>query len=62
MCPADRAEHARIFLILQLAFASPAALPSAGNDELYSELAEHLRQTRSGRAVAVVLNALWIVA
>jgi hypothetical protein len=59
---ADWAEHARILLVLQSAFVLPAAFPGAGYNELDSKLAEHLRQTRSGRTVAVVLDALRIVA
>jgi len=38
------------------------AFPSTSNDKLHSQLAEHLAQPRSGRAISVVLNALWIVA
>jgi hypothetical protein len=55
---ADRAEHSRILLILELTFASPAAFPGTDNNKLDSKLAEHLRQPRSGRAIAVVLDAL----
>ena len=62
MGPADRAEHSGILLILQFALANPAAFPSAGDNELDSKLAEHLGQTRSRSAIAVVLDALCIVA
>lgn len=56
--PADRAEHARILLILQFALANPSAVLGAGDNELDTKLAEHLGETRPGTAVAVVLDAL----
>lgn len=62
MCPADRAKDTSILPVLQLALIRPAALPGAGHNELDSKLAEYLGQTRSGRPVAVVLDALRIVA
>lgn len=58
MCPADRAKDTSILPVLQSALVRPAAFPSAGHNELDSKLAEHLGQTRSGRPVAVVLDAL----
>lgn len=60
-CAADWAEHSRILLILQLALAGPAAFPGAGHNELDSKLAEHLRQSRLGRAVPMALDALRVV-
>ena len=62
MRPADRAEDTGILLVLQLALIRSAAFPGARDNELDSKLAEHLGQTRSGRPVAVVLDALGIVA
>ena len=56
MRPADRAEHAVVLLILQLPFAGPAAFPRAGDNELYSELAE----TYGKRALDVPLPWSWI--
>ncbi|HEY6250437.1 MAG TPA: hypothetical protein VI685_10790 [Candidatus Angelobacter sp.] len=60
--PADWAKHARILLVFRPALIRPAAFPGAGHNELDSKLAEHLRQTRSGRTVAMVLDTLRIVA
>ena len=54
---AGRAEHSRILLVLELAFTCSATLPSTSNNKLDSQLAEHLRQSRPGGAVAIVLNA-----
>jgi hypothetical protein len=48
--------------VLELPLICPAVLPRTGDNELNSQLTEHLRQTRSGRAITVVLDALWIVA
>ena len=50
--PADGAEHSRVFAVLQLAFARPAAFPGAGHNKLHCHFAEHLGQPRSGRAGA----------
>lgn len=61
-CAADRAEHSRILLVLEFPFASAASLPGTSNDKLDSQLAEHLRQPCPGRAIAMVLDALRIVA
>ncbi|HEY6252004.1 MAG TPA: hypothetical protein VI685_18770 [Candidatus Angelobacter sp.] len=62
VCAADWAKYTRIFLILELPFASPAAFPGTGNNKLDSKLAEHLGQPRPGCTVAVSLDALRIVA
>jgi hypothetical protein len=59
---AEWAKQAGILLILEFPLTSSAALPSTSNDKLHTELAEHLGQSGPGRAIAVVLNALRIVA
>jgi hypothetical protein len=59
---ADWTEHSRILLILQFPFVSSAAIPSTGHNKLDSQFAEDLRQTGSGGPIAVVLDALRIIA